>query len=273
MKKRLFLFFLIVAIFVFSGIFFNKKNLKTDESKKINKVNDNIFWYFGANKIEFHYKNPPKGEEDNSLIFSIDNEIFKDLFYRLDYNVIKIEPINLKEKILYLIANNFYQAAGYNLYYALILDLENKKVVYQTPKIIKNGTFSEIALLKNGDFKISTFYPNYDYCRSCAFEMVDFLRYQDGNFIPVNTFYKEEFKRIYETLKKEDGCYVGSGEKRLTFEQIKEQLGEDYQCRASVKSLPEFRGATPKEYFLLKEKIEKIIKGQEIRIFDESKKI
>ncbi|MFN4212447.1 MAG: hypothetical protein ACK4FL_00560 [Microgenomates group bacterium] len=272
MKKIIIISFFILLLG--SGwLFYFRKNSKKSfyyitDSKIINNIQNNVLWYIGENKIEFHYKNPPKGQEDNTLIFTIDKDGFKDLFHRLDYNVINIEPINFKEKTLYLISNIFYQAGSYSLYYALILDLETKNVLYQTPDLIKKGAFSNLKVLKNGDVRISTLYPNYDVCRSCAFEMVDFLRYQNGKFFPVNTFYKEEFKRMYKTIKKEDSCYVVPGEKRLTFKLIKEQFGNDYQCRASEKSLPEFRGATPKEYFLLKEKIEKIINGQERRVFD-----
>lgn len=269
MKKNIILSFLIFLSLI---LFFLLKNKSTKNSYQNYKhINQNIVWYFSNKKIEFHYKKPPKGEEDNTLIFTVDEGNTKDLFYRLDYNVIKIEPLNFTNKNIFLLANRFYEAGGYTLYFAAILDLDNKKIIYKTGNLVKKGTFSFLEILNNGNIKISTLYPRYDYCRSCAFEMLDFLRYQDGKFISVNTLYKEEFERIYKTIKKEDGCYVLPGEKRLTFEQIKEQLGEDYQCRASEKSLPEFRGATPKEYFLLREKIEKIISGQEVRVFDVSK--
>lgn len=226
-----------------------------------------MIWYINENRVEFRFKNLFK-KEDKNFIWSLERENFKDLFYRLDYNSIKVDLLNFEEKTLYLISNVFYEAGGYSLYYALILDLENKEILYQTPDLIKRGTFSSLKTLENGDIKISTFYPNYDFCRNCAFEIVDFIRYQKGKIISVNTLYQDEFKRIFETFKREDGCYILPGQQRLSFEEIKAQYGEDYQCRASDISLVDFRGATPKEYFLFKDKINKILNNEEIWVLN-----
>lgn len=185
------------------------------------------------------------------------------MFFNLDNNLIKVEPVNFNKKVLYLVSNNFYQAGGYFLYFGVILDLENKKVLYQTPEIIKKGSFSYWEILENGDFKISTYYPHYDFCQSCAFELADFIRYQENKFFSVNTHYKETFKKISEVYEKENSCYITPGGKRLAFEEIRARFGENYQCRSSVKDFDNFLGATPKEYFLFKGEIEKILTGNE----------
>lgn len=275
MKKKIITFSLIFLSLILFFLLKSKPSKNNGQNYKPPKNNDqnyksinqNIIWYFGDKKIEFHYKKPPTKEEDNTLIFVIDESNLKDLFYDLDSHVVKIEPLNFANKNIFLLANKFYQSAGYTLYFAAILDLDNKKIIYKTGDLVKKGTFSDLQILNNGDVKISTFYPHYDYCRICAYSLADFLRYDGEKIISVNSFYQKEFKEIYQTFEKENGCYVVAGEKRLTFDEIKKQYGENYPCQASIKNIT-FSGATPKEYFFYKEKIERILKGEEVGVLD-----
>lgn len=266
MKRKIILSFLIPLSLILFFLLKNKPSKNNHQNYK--NINQNIIWYFANKKIEFHYKKPPKGQEDNTLIFTVDENNLKDLFYHLDYNVIKIEPLDFANKNIFLLANQFYQAAGYTLYFGTVLDLDSKKIIYKTGDLVKKGTFSYLEILNNGDIKISTLYPHYDYCRGCAYYLADFLRYDGEKMITVNSLYQQEFKEIYQTFEKENGCYVVAGEKRLTFEEIKKQYGENYPCRSSDKNLDLFTGATAKEYFFYKEKIERILKGEEVGVLN-----
>lgn len=248
----------------------SKNNEVNQSNMKINKSWENVVWLIGNNQIVFQYKkNPnPQYQSDSSTITTIRAEDQPHLFERLDYNVIKVLPFTVGNKTFYLLANVFYQAAGYTLHYATIVDIDSNKALYRTNDMIDSGEFSNIQVLENGDIKVSTVYGHYDFCRSCGYYLNEYLGYKEGiGYVTKNANYKTEFIKLQSDINRNNHCAVINGGKQMTFEEVSQQYGENYQCRSSS-STPVMTGSSPKEYFNLKNKVDRIVKGEEVSLLD-----
>ena len=234
-----------------------------------NQESENVTWLIGNNKVIFQRKKLSGRLFDVGDIYSIQKTEYPNMFESLDYNVIKVTPFNVGTKTFYLISNVFYQAAGYTLDYAIVVDIWAKKpVLYETNKYNVQGSFHNLSVLDNGDLKSWFIYSSYDFCRSCGYPLSEFLTYDaEKGFITHNTAYKEEYKKILAGMELNNHCAVVDGGKQFTFDEIKKQYGEDYQCRSSA-TTPIMLGITPKQYFELKDKVNRILNGEEISLLN-----
>ncbi len=126
-----FSFFCVISIFQNRlQLLKNKQNLQSS-----------VVWLIGNNKVIFQQKKLSGRLYDVGDIYSIQKADYPKLFENLDYNVIKVTPFNVGTKTFYLISNVFYQAAGYTLDYAIVVDIWAKKpVLYETNKYNIQGS-------------------------------------------------------------------------------------------------------------------------------------
>jgi len=231
---------------------------------------ENITWLVGNKKIVFQFKKNPYPGSDSSDIVTITATDHPKLFENLDYNVIKVTPFNDGARALYLISNVFYQAAGYTPHHAIVIDIwRDGAVQYETSDLNTQGWFHNITVIGDGELKSTFVYGAYDFCRSCGYYLTEYLSYAGPKkgFLTNNTAHKEEFKKMLDDINRNNHCAVVAGGEQLTFEEIKKQYGEEYRCRASAANM-RMKGTNPKQYFALKDKVTRIIKGEELSLLN-----
>lgn len=248
----------------------NNQNSVVSESKSSSESlgENNITWLIGNNQIVFQWKTPPPGS-DSSDIVTIKATDYPELFSNLDYNVIKVTPFKVGESILYLISNVYYQAAGYTLHHAIVVDIwRNGAVQYETNQYNIQGAFHTLSVAGNAELVSTFLYGSYDYCRSCGYLLKEFLAFvPHKGFISSNVAHKKEFEEMLANVEKNNHCAAVAGGRQVTFEDIKKQYGENYRCQSSQKDM-KMSGTSPKEYFALKAKITKILSGEEVSLLN-----
>lgn len=232
---------------------------------EVEDVLNNISWNIGSSEVLFKQKTAT-GKDVS--VFTIKKSVYPKLFVNLDFNEISITPFRANEKTFYLIKNSYYQAAGDTLEYAMVVDTSLKKVLFETNNKNIQGWFHNIYAREDGDLESWFVYGSHDYCRDCGYHVSEFLKYDDEKgFVSNNKNHVEEFKKVMAEINEDNGCSVVPGGKLVPFEDIKKQYGENYRCRPSDSGIGDkYLGSSPKEYFELKDKITKIIGGEELSL-------
>lgn len=248
----------------------NSDNQNKTQPVDQNQKTENITWLIGNNKIVLQFKNYPYPGGDTSDIMTITATDHPKLFENLDYNVIKITPLNDEARALYLISNVFYQAAGYTLHHAIVIDIwRDGAVQYETSDLNTQGWFHNLTVIGKDELKSTFVYGAYDFCRSCGYYLSEYLSYAGPRkgFLTSNTAHKEEFKKMLDDIKRNNHCAVVAGGEQMSFEEIKKQFGEEYRCKASAANM-KMEGINPRQYFALKDKVTRIIKGEELSLLN-----
>lgn len=269
----------IILVLLFVGYDFGYKRFKMyekNESLKITvldvpaKEEVKVAWMIGQKSIVFRkmveniHSDVPFGMIANNeqVIHIVESDGFPKLFENMDYNALEVTPFISGGKTLYLIANKYYQAAGYTLEYAIVIDIfsSSNKALFETEG---SGTYPTIAISDNGDIKVSSYNPRYDYGNINGYYISEFYKF-DGKtkFVSSNKDHKDDFIQMKADLEKNNSCSAVPGGEDLTFEEIRKEYGEDHKCRPSESdySMSWFLGVTPKEYFDLKDRIEEVLK-------------
>lgn len=233
---------------------------------EVEEVLSKISWNIGSNEVLFKQKTAT-GKDVN--VFTIKKSAYPKLFENLDYNKISVFPFNVNNKELYLVKNTYWQAAGDTLEYALIVDISAKKtIVYETNDQNIQGWFHNIYVREDGDLESWFVYGSHDSCRDCGYLVSEFLKYDDKKgFVSNNKNHVDEFKKVMAEINEYNSCSVVPGGKLVSFEEIKKQFGENFRCRPSDSGIGDkYLGSSPKEYFELKDKITKILGGEELSL-------
>jgi len=290
-KKTAVALIIIFGLLIVTGYFVINKNMlyqkelvsSTEKSKL-----DNIYYNIEPDTIIFRYKFIPESDEKTNpfhTISVVSKDKFPDLFEEIKPSF-RIIPLQVKDKLFYLIGNVYPDHGAYSYRNFVILDIFNKnKILYSSKKLFNNGIFSNVWLMSNGDILIiSGLHKRIDFGLSPSFEFREYIGYNNitNQYISKNIAYKKDIEKIVNEMDKYNGCSVKDGGPKVLFEEIKNKFGEDYVCHSSDEAfnspepgfagkpyngMPVFNPMTPREYFLIKNTYLDVLKGIEKSIF------
>lgn len=298
MQTRIVLFIGVGLLITIIGIFLHNKssldrsnNTQDKPSNHIASTSNELEYligkdFDGVNEIIFRYKFPSKDQYAYDLkhIQTSNNKEFhnklfgKYLYMREGEGHIGITniPIQNRPSDLYFITRSVFHRDGYRIRYFAVYNPRIGRVVYESHGMFNTiMEYGDARLLPNGDIVMSILYPHYfDFGMGSSYEIVEYIGYDEKTerYVTKNTQYKDTFEELLTSLQKNNKCAVEEGGEPITFQEIKQRYGEDYECKSSESDLPIYggKGITPKEFFLLSNRLTLIIQGNENSLLNDT---
>jgi hypothetical protein len=242
---------------------------KKDYSNGITK------YYIDEDKITFVVYNGLSFKE-----YTMESALAPELFNNILQKIIIIHELNTNTEETYLlITDNYSDHGGYATRQAIVYDLERDKVLYESNDYLREGWYAGVETLDNGDFHISYYHTQLGWGmqNKLKFDQYYAVDTENNDVISVNTNYKETFEKTLANIV--DACIVevsspyASENEKLTFEQVKKEYGEDFECKIPDEgsgliyksNLYGNEGViTPRKYFLYINALWDIVKGNEV---------
>jgi hypothetical protein len=283
-KNRLKWFFIVVVVLVTLGFLEFSAAVKklsifspTPTPSIVYKTRP-VGFYLGKDFVQIEQDKiiiNPCDEKCNSSRKStvINKQTYPELFEIYDeFTRIQAEPVHdeISGKNFIFFTKNVPDHGEYAALYGLIVNPETGSIVYTTPKELKSP-LSSYQILKDGVilFNLHPYLFN-NSCTSCRLGMFETVAYDDQQkkYVSVNRRSVSLFKSLLEQYNKAaTDCYY-KGQKR-TVREVLSIGGKDARCE------DEFFPSNPKqnnsfitigEFLDIKNKIQKIIDGQELSI-------